>query len=373
MNRPPDSDVSPEAMEFLDTTLFLDQISIVHKLLALPISLIFHPLRTARCLFTFVTATPMQSFRDYQRLGYHLMEACYLSRRLKRDAPDHIHCHFVNGATSIGMFLAELIAVPFSFTMHASIIWIDPIALQNKLRRCIYCVSISDYNRKYVAKTFGQKWHKKINIIHCGIRPSGVGISSQSAIAERRSVSVLAVGQLTKRKGYHVLLEAAKLLREHEIRISWTIVGDGEQRKILETFIEKYDLYETVNLVGSQPHEKIPDFLRDADIFTLPCVIGNDSSRDGIPVALMEAMAWRLPVVSTNIVGLPELIDSGSDGILVEPDNPQALANAILKLAESPEQRTRIGAAAAAKVEREFNSLKSAQQLAALFDQQTTS
>jgi glycosyltransferase involved in cell wall biosynthesis len=126
-------------------------------------------------------------------------------------------------------------------------------------------------------------------------------------------------------------------------------------------------LQNDVVLAGAQSHEAIPSFLANADIFTLPCVIGDDNTRDGIPVSLMEAMAWRLPVVSTNIVGLPELIQSEHDGILVSPDDPPALAEAIARLANSADLRLRLGSAGADKIEREFNSLRSAQQLAELF------
>jgi glycosyltransferase involved in cell wall biosynthesis len=116
--------------------------------------------------------------------------------------------------------------------------------------------------------------------------------------------------------------------------------------------ISNYELQSDVILAGAQSHEVIPSFLANADIFTLPCVIGDDNTRDGIPVSLMEAMASQLPVVSTNIVRLPELIHSEHDGILVEPDNPTALAGAIAKFADSTELRQRLGMAGAAKIAR---------------------
>ena len=367
MNTPPEDKVSAEAREFLDTTLYLDQVEIGTKLASFLKALVLQPAAMIRCLRIYCTASPMKSFRDYQRLGYHLIEACYLAMHFRGSRPDHMHSHFVTGATSINMFLAQLIEVPFSFTMHASAIWVDPIALKNKLAHCRFCVSISEYNRQYVLKTYGQEWTPKINVIHCGISLDQLQPLPSSG-RSRGMVNVLAVGQLMKRKGYHVLIEAARILKERRRDLRWTIVGDGNQRPVLEGMIEEYELADEVFLAGARPHEEIVEFCARADIFTLPCVIGDDNTRDGIPVALMEAMAWELPVVSTNIVGLPELIASGRDGILAESGSAEALADAIQSLADSPELRISLGKAGRRKVEREFNAVRSAAALAKLFE-----
>ena len=370
MNTPPPDRVSEEARGLLGTTLFLDQVSEASKFLAFLKSLVLHPVRTFRCLAIFLGARPMKSFLDYQRLGYHLVEACWLSFRLRDDKPDHMHSHFITGATSINMFLSELIDVPFSFTMHASAIWIDPIALESKLSRARFCVSISEHNRQYVASKYGEHWRRKIHIVHCGIPvppPDRVPPKPRRA---NEPVRVVAVGQLMKRKGYHVLIEAARILRDQRFDVAWLIVGEGNQRPALEEMIARYGLQDIVTLEGARPHEAIPHYLAAADIFTLPCVIGDDNTRDGIPVSLMEAMACELPVVSTDIVGLPELIDSPREGILVESGNAEALADAIRTLAISDETRERIGKAALEKIDRDFNSRRSAEQLSELFNYQ---
>jgi glycosyltransferase involved in cell wall biosynthesis len=354
----------------LTTTLFLDQVPEPSKFFALLKSLVLHPVRTLRCFKVFFTAEPMKSFRDYQRLGYHLVEAAWLSFKLQANKPDHLHSHFITGATSINMFLSELIDVPFSFTMHASAIWIDPIALKSKLRRCRFCVSISQYNRQYVGTEYGDEWRRKIHVVHCGIPVPPPGQVPRKPRSEGEPVRVLAVGQLMKRKGYHVLIEAARILRDQQFDVAWTIVGEGNLRPALEDMIRRYRLEDTVILEGAKPHEDIPHYLAAADIFTRPCVIGDDDTRDGIPVSLMEARACRLPVVSTDIVGLPELIDSPREGVLVESGNAQALADAIRMLAESADMRSKIGDSALQKIERDFNSRRSAEQLSALFSYQ---
>ena len=365
MNTPDRDTVSKEALELLKTTLYLDQVGLVPKFAAFLKMLFLKPRTMMTCLGIFFRASPMQSFRDYRRLGYHLVEACYLYLKFRNDPPAHIHSHFITGATSINMFLSELLGVPFSFTMHASAIWIDPIAFRDKLSRCHFCVSISEYNRRYVGSEYGVQFESKIHIVHCGIK---FPVETRPRRSEQRdSTRVLSVGQLRKRKGYHVLIEAARILEERGVPIEWSIVGDGPLRSMLEEKISRYGLGDRVTLHGAQPHETIPGYLDSSDIFALPCVIGDDNTRDGIPVAMMEAMAWKIPVVSTNIVGLPELIETGKEGILVNAESPEELADAIDELASSPSLRSSIGEAAEEKVRREFNAMHSAEQLALLF------
>lgn len=371
MNTPPEDKISSEARSLLATTTYLDQVPEHRKFLAFASMFVTQPGKVLACLREYLSASPMKSFRDYRRLGYHLVEACYLARLMGEDPPDHIHSHFITGATSIAMFLSKLIDVPFSFTMHASALWIDPIALSNKLEACRFCVSISEYNRNYVCETYGEQWRDKINIVHCGILLDAIDTVTGNERDDPDKVTVLAVGQLMKRKGYVYLIEAARILRDRERNIEWIIVGDGYQRPALERMIKDYSLEDVVSMEGARPHEEIPGYLARADIFSLPCIIGDDNTRDGIPVALMEAMALQVPVVSTNIVGLPELIESGADGVLVAPENAEQLADAIDELALSEETRLRLGAAAAQKIEREFNSKRSANQLAALFRSST--
>lgn len=368
MNTPPQNSVSDEARGLLKTTLYLDKIRELTKFYSFVRMVFTNPMATFRCLRLFFAATPMRSPRDYLRLGYHLIEACYLASELRKNKPDHIHSHFVTSATSIAMFLSVLLNVPFSFTMHASAIWIDPIALKTKLSTCRFCVSISEYNMNYVLSTYGEEWGPKFNIVHCGIPFHEMPDIQPRSAESRKELEVLAVGQLMVRKGYHVLIEAARILRDRRVAVNWTIVGEGEERPRLERMISEYGLEKQITLVGAKLHEEIPEFLAKSDVFTLPCVIGDDNTRDGIPVALMEAMAWRLPVVSTNILGLPELIETGKDGILVDSGSSSALADAIQELAASETLRRQIGEAGALKVQREFNSMLSAKQLGDLFD-----
>lgn len=366
MNTPSDDEVSADAADVAAATDYLDQIGFLPKLAGFLAQFVRHPARGLESLRILLSASPMQGGRDWARLVYHLLEAGYLARRYRHRGFGHIHCHFINGPTSIGMFLGVLLDVPYSFTMHASMIWLDPIAFRNKLETAKFCASISEYNKRYVLETYGQEFASKIHIVHCGIDPE---LPSLPAVErEDESIRLLGLGQLNPRKGFHVLIEALALLKGRERRLRCAIVGGGEQRAELERAIDTHELEELVSLEGAVPHERVKEYLSASDIFVLPCVVSDDGWRDGIPVALMEAMFHRRPVISTDILGLPELIDSGESGVLVPSNDPVALANAILELAADAQARRRMGERGREKVLESFNNEKSVAALGELFD-----
>jgi glycosyltransferase involved in cell wall biosynthesis len=254
--------------------------------------------------------------------------------------------------------------------MHASMIWLDPIALDDKLRTASFCVSISEYNRQYVLKAYGQDLADKIHVIHCGV-DADQDRPNISCVAESSVMRIGSVGQFNRRKGFHILLPALAELRDRGLDFKCTIIGDGEERPHLKSLAQQLDLGKHVHFAGAMLHEDVKKALPSFDIFVLPCVIAENGYRDGIPVALMEAMYFELPVVSTNILGLPELIDEGVSGILVEPGEISPLADALHALANSPNLRATLGRNGKAKVLAEFNNELSARELKSLFEQST--
>ena len=367
MNTPRADQVSAAARKLYESTHYLDAQGVVKKLVYALATAIRHPLRISRCIWQLVSARPVKFPRDYFRLTYHLIEAAYLAFEMKGERPDHIHSHFINGPTSIGMFLAVLLDIPYSFTMHASMIWLDPVAFKNKLQTCAFCVSISEYNKKYVVETYGNQFESKIHIVHCGIDPD-----ADRAVADKKAdisvFQILGVGQLNRRKGFHVLIPALRLLRDRGVTFKCTIVGDGDEKQLLSNLIESNDLGDYVSLAGAILHEEVENCLSSSDAFVLPCVISEDGWRDGIPVALMEAMFWQLPVVSTDILGLPELIENDVSGLLVPADDIGALADAMERLAGDTALRKSLGEHGRQKVLKDFNNELSASKLMEYFE-----
>lgn len=366
MNTPPLDHVPRGARELYETTVYLDKINLWVKLLGFAASAVSNPLRMVKCILHLLSASPVKFPRDFLRLGYHLIEAGYIREQTRNCPPDHVHSHLVNGPTSISMFFSILSGVPYSFTMHASMIWLDPIGLRNKLRTALFCVSISEFNRQYVIGAYGTQHAEKIHVIHCGVDEETM--PAPPAQRPRRGVlRILGVGQLNPRKGFQILLPSLAVLRDRGLRFQCTIVGEGDQRPILERQIGELGLSGFVELAGSMLHEEVKRLIPMADIFVLPCVISADGYRDGIPVALMEAMYYERAVVSTSILGLPELIDDGVSGILVPAGDASRLADALDMLSKDEELRKVLGRNAKAKVLLDFNNARSARMLLELF------
>ena len=367
MNTPADGEVSSAARVLRQTTHYLDAQGILKKVLFAAAILVRHPLRMSKCIWHLLSARPVKVPRDYFRLSYHIIEAAYLALHLKDDRPDHIHCHFINGPTSIGMFLGILLDIPYSFTMHASMIWLDPVAFRNKLQTCAFCVSISEYNKRYVLKTYGERFDPKIHIVHCGIDPDADRMDKGTR-SDDSVFRILGVGQLNRRKGFHVLIPALRMLLDQGVDFHCTIIGDGDQMQLLSRLIDSNEVGSHVTMAGAVLHEEVESSLWRSDAFVLPCVISEDGWRDGIPVALMEAMFCQLPVVSTDILGLPELIDNDLSGLLVPADDVEALTVALQRLAGDSELRKSLGANGRNKVLKDFNNELSALKLLEYFE-----
>jgi len=160
---------------------------------------------------------------------------------------------------------------------------------------------------------------------------------------------------LVEKKGFDHLIHACSILKNRGLDFCCEIIGKGALRESLNTLIANLDIADRVKLVGPRPQDGVLDAYKKAAIFALPCVIGSDGNRDGLPTVLLEAMATGLPPVSTSLTGVPEIIDHDENGLLVEPGDPVALADALLGLLQDRSLRSEMGIAARRKVEREFD------------------
>ncbi len=163
------------------------------------------------------------------------------------------------------------------------------------------------------------------------------------------------------------MIAAADILRRRGRVFQVEIIGSGPERETLQAQAKRLGLADRVRLAGAQAHDVVCLAYQRASVFALPCVIASNGDRDGIPNVLLEAMASGVPVVSTPISGIPELVESGVDGLLVPPNDPAALAEAIDKLLASQELRESLARAARAKIESSCSLDASAERLLALF------
>lgn len=260
----------------------------------------------------------------------------------------HLHAHWATEAATVALIFAWLTKLPFSFTAHAYDIYRSPQFFELKLEHAKFAVTVSEYNKRYIVEHFGPQHAAKVNVIYPLIDLSQF---SQRTGPGDCQLNIVSIARLTEYKGLIHLVEACRVLHERNVKFTCHIVGQGEDRPILEERIQDYRLEEQVRLLGTMPNQAVPALLESATVFVLPCVIASNGDRDGMPLVLIEAMARGVPVVSSDVIGLPELIHEGA-GLLVQPGNPTALADALQRIAAmTPEAQASMGHAGRKVVE----------------------
>jgi len=180
--------------------------------------------------------------------------------------------------------------------------------------------------------------------------------AARASETEAQRPLVLSVGRLREKKGFAVLIEACRLLREAGTAMQCEIVGYGEEHDTLKSLISRHALEDRVHLVGKMTHDELLELYRQTAVFALPCQVASDGDRDGIPNVLLEALGMEIPVISTSVSGIPEVIRDGVNGLMIAPHDPQALADAIRRLLDSPALRKRLGAAGRQTVATQFRN-----------------
>lgn len=298
---------------------------------------------------------------------FKFLKAGFLASLIEERGIQRLHAHFANVPAAMAELVHLLTGIPFSFTAHAKDIYLsDPEILNRKIHHAEFVVTCTEYNRDFLqnVSTNGTPIHR---VYH------GLDLDRfQPAIPDHGSADetvplLLSVGRLREKKGFPVLLHTCRLLKERGRRFRCQIVGYGPLQPELETMIQALGLTDCVFLLGKKPHADVLALYRQATVFVLPCQITSDGDRDGIPNVLMEAMAMQVPVVSTDVSGIPELIDHMSNGLTVPPEDPAALAQAITHLLDTPTLRIALGRAGRARVSERFSHSCATKTLQALF------
>jgi glycosyltransferase involved in cell wall biosynthesis len=270
----------------------------------------------------------------------------------------HLHAHFCHSATTVAMFVSRLCGLPFSFTAHAKDVHVYALnpgdLLQTKLRRAKFAVTCVRANQEHLA-SLGMKETPIYNIYH-GLDTWRFAPRAGGA-EEPATPMLLSVGRLVEKKGFPVLIEACRMLKDRGYRFRCQIIGaPGPCASQVASLIRELELEQIVELRPAVTQEELGNVYRQATLFVLPCQIADNNDRDGIPNVLVEAMASGLPVVSTNVSGIPELIESGVNGLLAPQKDARALADAVARLLDAPALRRELGGAAREKVCRLFDA-----------------
>lgn len=282
----------------------------------------------------------------------------------------HFHAHFGSDAATTALLLGRLTGGSFSYTAHARDIYhtyVSPLAdarmRRAKMAEARFVVTVSDYNAKHLRKLCPEA-ASRIHRLYNGIDLTRFFADRRS----RRHGRIVSVGRFIEKKGFPVLIEACRILRDCGQSFDCLILGDGPMRTQLEAQIDRLGLAGIVQLGGSLPQERLIAEMQTGAAVVLPCIVSGSGDRDGLPTVLLEAMALGLPVVTTTVSGGPEIVVDGKTGHLCPPGDPVALANAIEDLLTKPVRAAEMGAAGRLRAECLFDLEKNVASLRDLFE-----
>jgi glycosyltransferase involved in cell wall biosynthesis len=280
------------------------------------------------------------------------------------DPFSHIHAHFAHDPALLGLLAHRLTDLPFSFTAHARDLYQIPApALVGRAREAAAVVTCCQNNVEHIASVVGDQGPPVELIYH------GVDLQMFHPAPVRRSDGVpliVSVGRLVEKKGFDDLLRAFALLAAGNRRFRCEIYGDGPRRDELEALRDDLGLEQMVTFCGPRRQSELLTVYQNADVFALTPRVTDDGDRDGVPNVLVEAMACGLPVVSTRVSGIAEVVVSGTEGLLAPARDTSAIAACLAELLDNGEKRTRFGQAAA-RTAAGFDSRDAGLRLAALF------
>jgi len=297
-------------------------------------------------------------------LVYRFFYAGTLAKQLDKHKCEHIHVHFAHVPTDLAMYASTLAGISFSVTAHANDLFQRGYLLKEKVERTKFFITISEYNRQLLISEGAEG--NKITVLHCGVDPAQFSLRQGFMPSVTPKIGVVA--RLVEKKGIDHLINAVAYLKKQGKAYQLAVVGDGplldEHKKLATSLaLNSHD----VDFLGAIDHKEIASFVKSLDVFVLPCQKDSLGDMDGIPVVLMEAMLTGVPVISTAVSGIPELVIDNETGLLAETGNVKALADCIqlsINDVDSTHNRVKKGVE---KVQMDFSLIKNSLILYHLF------
>jgi len=289
---------------------------------------------------------------------FYLAEALLLGDWLCRRGHRHLHIHFGGPVATVGMLASIAWQFSYSMMIHGpeEFYDVEKFHLRQKVQRAHFVLCISDYCRSQVMKVCDPAHWTKLHVVRLGVDLRLFSPVPRVDLGDE--IEIICVGRLVPAKGHLILLRAFSGLLRCGYNLRLRLIGDGSERREMESFVSREKLHPFVIFEGSLNHEQTRQRLARADIFVLA------SFAEGLPIALMEAMAMEIPCISTFVAGIPELIRDGLDGLLVPPSSEEALTAALERLISDAALRRALAAAGRHRVEEFYDLQKNVRSLA---------
>lgn len=322
--------------------------------------------------FVRMALTPVEqrqklAFEDRQNILAHFFVVMPFARRMKSEGYTWMHAAFANIPASFALLTGKLCGIPYSISSHAMDLFIKPELLPEKFNQARFVVTCTQFNKAYLQEHFPSIDLSRVHAIYHGTDVNRFVNPDRSDKAE--PPVLLSVGRLVRKKGLGVLLKACLTLQQKGIPFQCWLVGEGPERPRLEMYCRINHLHSQVKFWGACSPDQVIDFYRKAAMFVLPCVEDENGDKDGIPNVIAEAMAMNLPVVSSWLSGIPELVKDNVTGRLLPSNDPEGLAEVLQDLLLNPAKVKRMGTNGRKRVEEIFDAEKKIQEMVALFEQ----
>lgn len=270
---------------------------------------------------------------------------------------DHIYAHFLHTPCSVARYAALICGKSFSISAHAKDIWTSPEwEMREKLEDCDWLVTCTEGGADYL-KSLAPAG--RVHLVYHGLDlsrfpPPEKKPSNNDGKTKAKTVNLVTVGRAVSKKGIDSLLKALAKLSD-DLHWHWTHIGGGPLKGELEALAANLGIAKQCDFKGALPQSEVLETYRNSDLFILPSRIDDSGDRDGLPNVIVEAQSQSLAVISTNISGIPELIQSGKNGLLIQPDKIDDLASAIETLSRDVKLRNQMGKAGEERVRSEFS------------------
>lgn len=285
----------------------------------------------------------------------------FIAGIIRKENIEHIPAHWGFTTATMAYIISKLTGIPWSFTLHRWDIKENNL-LKEKVKSAKFVRCISEHDKKELLEIVGERYKEKIKVIHMGVKvPAYIEGSSR----RKRAFTIIVPANLLEVKGHKYLIEACSILTGQGIKnFQCIFYGEGPLRDKLENHVGKKEITNYIKMPGIIPHDKLIEMYRkrEIDLVVLPSITTQKGEHEGVPVALMEAMTYGIPVISTNTGGIPELL-SGGAGIIVGEKSPEQLAKAIRKIMEKEDFRKELSNRGHQKIQKEFNIEKNTKTL----------